>query len=156
MEFVFSLVINAIAAGALATVASKLMSRSFGQWFAYSFFLLPLAAVHLMVVGFRADTEDNRPRIGAGIVLVSCVLLAFVAYRQLSGFQPEDIESVVTSIRTEFEKRDGVKVLDVKLIREAGNKLTGFVKIDVNGFPIAKPCEATMGDDGEQFVWRCE
>lgn len=156
MDFVFSLILNAIAAGVLATVASRLMSRSFGQWFTYSFFLLPLAAVHLMVVGFRADTEDRRPKVGAGIILIGCALLVYVAYRQLSGFQPEDVENVVTSIRAEFEKRDGVKVLDVKMIREADNKLTGFVKLDVGGLPIAKPCEATMDDGDQQFVWRCE
>lgn len=154
--FVYSLIFNALVAVALATIASKLMSRSFGQWFAYSFFLLPIAAVHLIVIGFRADTESYQPRVGAGIVLASCISLAIFACQQFSGFQPEDIDNVISSIKTEFEKRDGVKVVDVKMIKEADNKLTGFVKLDVDGLAIAKPCEATMDDSDQQFVWRCE
>ena len=91
-----------------------------------------------------------------GIVVMLAAL--FLAACE-SGFSQEDIEQAKRSIRTEFEKRPGVKVTDVELIKESSNKLTGFVKIStkVVGVSVDRSlnCTATMGDN-RQYIWRCE
>lgn len=110
----------------------------------------------MIIAGLKTANEGHRPKIGAGIVLFVCVVLGYFAYRQVSGFQQEDIDSVAASIKAEFEKRDGVEVRDVKLIRESSNKLVGFVALKADGVDVTKPCEATMDDDDMQLIWRCE
>jgi hypothetical protein len=73
-----------------------------------------------------------------------------------SGFTDEDIAKVKESIRDEFDKRPGVKVVEVQMLKESPNKLMGFVKAKAPLFgEITKSCSATMGE-GHEYLWRCE
>ena len=76
---------------------------------------------------------------------------------QSSGFSDADIAAAKASIRTEFEKRDGVTVSEVALIRENPRKLIGYVKfkIDVLNLDVTKSCSATIGE-GNKYIMRCE
>lgn len=89
--------------------------------------------------------------------LLICGIAALAACEQ--GFSQEDIDTTKKSIRSEFEKRDGIKVVDVQLIKESPKKLTGFVTLKMNllGTPleVSKTCTATMGE-GSQYIWQCE
>lgn len=86
-------------------------------------------------------------------------LVALVPICLLSGCKPsfsdEDIGNVKTSIRTEFEKTPGVSVKDVQIIKESDQRLTGFVKLEAEGFEVTKNCHANMGTDN-QYIWKCE
>jgi hypothetical protein len=92
-----------------------------------------------------------RKGIGAAlaILLIACE----------SGFSQEDIDQAKKSIQTEFEKRPGVKVVEVALIKESSNKLTGFVKLSTTFLgtqhEVSKNCTATMGQN-RQYIWSCE
>ncbi|MCC8957247.1 hypothetical protein H8B02_28575 [Bradyrhizobium sp. Pear77] len=60
------------------------------------------------------------------------------------------------TIKQEFEKRDGIAVVDVVMIKESAAKATDFVKLSVPLFGgVTKACSATMGE-GSQYIWRCE
>jgi hypothetical protein len=73
-----------------------------------------------------------------------------------SGFSGEDIAKVKDSIRTEFDKRPGIKVIDVQMLKESPTKLMGFVKVKAPLFgEMTKSCSATMGE-GNQYLWKCE
>jgi gas vesicle protein len=91
-------------------------------------------------------------RKGIGIAAVALLLAACE-----SGFSQEDIEQAKKSIRAEFEKRPDVKVVEVALIKESSNKLTGYARMTVKGFKqeITKNCSATMGED-RRYIWRCD
>ena len=71
-----------------------------------------------------------------------------------AAFTGQDMDQVKASIKAEFEKRPGVQVLDVQLIRENGRKLTGFVRVAVGGLELTKGCSAIFGDDG-RYLWQC-
>lgn len=80
-----------------------------------------------------------------------------------SGFSETDIEQTKQDIRSEFEKRPGLTVVDVQMIKESPRKLVGFVKLKPNGIPnslgtlgeVSKDCTATWGENS-QYIWRCE
>ena len=90
---------------------------------------------------------------------IGLTFLALLLAACESGFSQEDIEQAKKSIRTEFEKRPGVKVLDVQLVKESPKKLTGFAKISTSilgsSVEVMRSCSATMGED-RQYIWRCE
>ena len=90
---------------------------------------------------------------------IGLTFLALLLAACESGFSQEDIEQAKKSIRTEFEKRPGVKVLDVQLVKESPKKLTGFAKISTSilgsSVEVMRNCSATMGED-RQYIWRCE
>jgi hypothetical protein len=103
-----------------------------------------------------------RPTFVALLVLVLGIIGAGVAYNwsqtgALSGrgFTDADITNIEQSIRTEFAKRSGVNVEEVKMIKESPTKLVGFAKIRIPLLGTAqKSCSATMGSDG-QSMWQC-
>jgi hypothetical protein len=73
------------------------------------------------------------------------------------GFTNAELKAMEGSIKKEFEKREGVKVTQVYMIRESSTKATGFVKLEVPLFSeIAKSCSATMEQGGNHYVWQCE
>lgn len=74
------------------------------------------------------------------------------------GFTAAEIDRVKASIKTEFEKRDGVSVEDVTMLKETARKLSGFVKLRISPLPnpITKACNATMEESGGKYLWRCE
>lgn len=72
------------------------------------------------------------------------------------GFTDADIEAAKKSIKEEFEKKPGITVSDVTLLKESQRKLTGFVKLRVMSQDIMKSCSATMDDTGKNYIWRCD
>ena len=90
------------------------------------------------------------------LLLVVC---AMVGCRQ-QGFSDEDIRQTEESIRTEFNKKPGVRVTNVQMMRgESPRKLMGIVNLSFNMFgehmEATKSCSATMGENN-QYMWRCE
>ena len=72
-----------------------------------------------------------------------------------SGFSDADIEAIKKSIKTEFEKREGVTVVDVTMLKESPKKAIGLVKLNVPlAGEITKACTATMGEV-PQYIWQC-
>lgn len=71
------------------------------------------------------------------------------------GFTDEDISTVKARIRAEYEKRPGVTVSDMKMIKDSDKHLTGWVKFTDDGGQRSVDCSATMGD-GRQYIWRCQ
>lgn len=49
-----------------------------------------------------------------------------------------DVDRIKQDIRAEFSKRDGLKVIDVQLIREKNRKLVGFVKLEIEALAELK------------------
>jgi hypothetical protein len=73
------------------------------------------------------------------------------------GFTSEDIEAIKKSIKQEFEKQEGVSVIEVVMMKESSTKAVGFVKLKLPTFgEISKSCSATMGEDGKNYLWSCE
>ena len=71
------------------------------------------------------------------------------------GYSDADVANIEQSIRTEFSKRDGAKVEEVKMIRESPTKMAGFATLRVPLLgEVHKSCSATMGENG-QSIWRC-
>jgi hypothetical protein len=100
--------------------------------------------------------------------LVVGAAIAWFAWPKSPHFTQQDIEDTKKSIHEQYEENQGVKVVEIKLIKETERKLMGFVKLEVEGMKdlakvfgsdssgtITKQCSATMGDDWE-WVWRCE
>jgi hypothetical protein len=99
-----------------------------------------------------------RIREGLAVMVLALALTACE-----SGFSEADIEQTKQDIRSEYEKRPGLTVVDVQMIKESPTKLTGFVKMKPKGLPkslgtlgeISKSCSATLGEN-RQYIWRCE
>lgn len=71
------------------------------------------------------------------------------------GFTQADVAKVEQSIRTEFAKRDGLKVQDVKLVRESPARLVGNVTVSIPSLGVVeKACNASLGNRG-QPIWQC-
>ena len=87
------------------------------------------------------------------------IMLLFLVCSCQSGFVQEDIDNLKKDIKTEFEKREGVRVTDVQIIKESPKKLSGFVKLTISVFgqstEVTKSCTATMGDDNK-YIWKCD
>ncbi len=73
-----------------------------------------------------------------------------------TSFGSADIDAMKRSIRAKFEEQGGTVVEEVQLIKESGQKVTGFVKLRINSIPVTKVCDATMAEDGRQYLWRCQ
>ncbi len=86
------------------------------------------------------------------------MVLALVLAACESGFSESDIERTKQDIRSEFEKRPGLIVVDVQMIKESPTKLTGFVKIQPKGLPKSVGALGEIAKMGEnrQYIWRCE
>lgn len=89
------------------------------------------------------------------IAIVSCVLLGCTQ----PGFSEQDVRQTEESIRTEFNKKEGVRVTNVQMIRESPRKLMGIASMSVSLYgqhiDVTKSCSATMGDNNS-YIWRCE
>lgn len=72
------------------------------------------------------------------------------------GFQDEDIAAAKKSIKAEFEKKPGITVSEVVLLKESARKLSGFVKLKYMSEEAMKSCSATMDEGGKNYVWRCD
>jgi hypothetical protein len=84
------------------------------------------------------------------------LLLATLAGCSPPGFSDADIEAIKKSIKTEFEKREGVTIVEVTMLKENSKKAIGLVKLNVPLVgEITKPCTATMGEDS-RYIWQCQ
>ena len=74
------------------------------------------------------------------------MVLAWALTACESGFSEADIEQTKQSIRSEYEKRPGLTVVAVQMIKESPTKLTGFVKIKPKGLPKSS---GTLGESSK-------
>lgn len=95
-----------------------------------------------------------------GLMLLMVAAGVFLNWKQTgtlsgNGYSDADVANIEQDIRTEFSKRDGVKVEEVKMIIESPKKMTGFVKLRAGVLGLVhKSCSSTLGEDG-QSVWEC-
>lgn len=100
-----------------------------------------------------------RPFLAAGGALLA-LGVGYACWTQTAtpsvrGFTEADVAKVEQSIRTEFAKRDGLKVQDVKLVRESPARLTGIATVSIPSMGIVeKACNASLGNRG-QPIWQC-
>ena len=100
-----------------------------------------------------------RPVVAVAILSLVAAGYAYSRYEtgpmSVRGFTDADVALVEQSIRTEYARRSGLKVAEVKLARESSTRLTGSVKVNVPSLGmIEKACEASLGDRG-QPIWGC-
>ena len=100
-----------------------------------------------------------RPVVAVAILSLLAAGYAYSRYQtgplSVRGFTDADVALVEQSIRTEYARRNGLKVADVKLTRESPTRLTGSVKVNVPSLGLVeKACEASLGDRG-QPIWQC-
>ena len=72
------------------------------------------------------------------------------------SFSDEDVKNIQTSIRKEFEKRPGVTVEEVSLLKTGARQLTGFARVKSGPIELNKKCTAEMDTDGRNYMWRCD
>ena len=93
----------------------------------------------------------------AALIYAGAVIISKAPSNTAPGFVKADIKAMKESIRTEFEKREGIEVVEVEMIRESDTKATGFVKLKTRLLgEIMKSCSATMELDSNRYIWRCE
>jgi hypothetical protein len=89
-------------------------------------------------------------------VLVMLTTQATAAWWLEYSFTDADIDAMTKSITEQFEKREGVKVIEVQMLKENSKKAIGFVKLQVPLFgEITKSCSATMAENG-RYIWQCQ
>lgn len=72
------------------------------------------------------------------------------------GFTEADVANIEQNISIEFSKRPGVRVEQVKMLRESPTQMTGFVKLKMPLLgDLQKSCNAKLVE-GEQTFWRCD
>ncbi|WP_331326496.1 hypothetical protein [Methylobacterium fujisawaense] len=93
-------------------------------------------------------------------IAVLCAIAAFGYFlydATKPGFKDTDISEIKRTIKSEFEKRDGIKVSDVVILKETDTKASGYVKLTIAGIgDITRACTATMDQSGKQYIWRCD
>lgn len=94
------------------------------------------------------------------------LVVGWVFWPAKPHFEKADVDRIKQDIRTEFSKSDGLRVVDVQLIRENDRKLVGFVKLEIEALAelkklggnfdgtMMKECTASM-DDNWQMLWSC-
>lgn len=92
--------------------------------------------------------------LGLGVLILFAALIYWDKNR---GFSDDDISAMKRSIKTEFEKKEGISVSDVVMMKETDNKATGFVKLNIKGLGlITKSCNSTMAQNSRDYYWRCD
>jgi hypothetical protein len=72
------------------------------------------------------------------------------------NFSDADVAKVEQSIKTEFARRSGLIVQEVKMTRESPGRLTGVAKFKVPQLgSFERTCDATLGERG-QPIWQCK
>lgn len=88
IENLGAVIVVAFCASILGFVASVFMERPFSRWFAYGLALLPMALVHLIVIGANDKTDKRAPKIGAFILFLLVCSAIYGLYRQAPGAFP--------------------------------------------------------------------
>jgi hypothetical protein len=114
-------------------------------------------------------TEREMPltKRGVWVLIVVIAIGVWVFWPDSPHFAKEDITKIEKSIRDELSKRQGLKVIEVKLIKESDRKLSGFVRFEMDAFKdlakltgssvdaaFTKSCTATM-DENWEMIWQC-
>ena len=123
--------------------------------------LFRLKSTHLTSCEIEAPKSGTYKRPVLAVAVLSLVAAGYAYSRyetgplSVRGFTDADVALVEQSIRTEYARRSGLKVADVKMSRETPNSLTGSVKVDVPSLGLVeKNCSASLGDHG-QPIWQC-
>lgn len=100
-----------------------------------------------------------RPVVAVAMLSLLAAGYAYSRYQtgplSVRGFTDADVALVEQSIRTEYARRNGLKVAEVKLTRESPTRLTGSVTVNVPSLGmVQKACDASLGDRG-QPIWQC-
>jgi hypothetical protein len=103
-----------------------------------------------------------RPVYSIAAVAVVAILASGYAYNRnqagpVSGrsFSDADVAKVEQSIKTEFARRSGLIVDEVKLVKESPTRLTGVAKVKTSQLgTIERACDASLGERG-QLSWEC-
>ncbi len=100
-----------------------------------------------------------RPVVAVAMLSLLAAGYAYSRYQtgplSVRGFTDADVALVEQSIRTEYARRNGLKVADVKLTRESPSRLIGSVTVNVPSLgTVEKACSASLGDHG-QPIWQC-
>ncbi|MGY3589025.1 hypothetical protein ACVIGB_002020 [Bradyrhizobium sp. USDA 4341] len=91
----------------------------------------------------------------ANAFLTLCILIGgivwYVSDHGKPSFSKSEISSIQEDIRSQFGKRDGVRVTDVSLVQESERRLQGFVKLQIDQVgEVTKDCSAAMSmEDGQ-------
>ncbi len=82
---------------------------------------------------------------------------AYYLWQQSQGFDDDGVQQVKDSITREYEKKSGVKVEEVSLIKSAARELKGFVRIKDAALKdsYTLSCSANTDEKQERFLWRC-
>ena len=70
------------------------------------------------------------------------------------GMSDADVAKIEQSIKTEFARRSGLTVVEVKMARQSPTELAGVAKVKTQLGTIEKTCNASLGDRG-QLTWQC-
>jgi hypothetical protein len=109
----------------------------------------------------RGEPEVGRKAnrsVAGGIISVGalCVIGYWLWSSAVPHFSDDELSKMKSSIKSEFEKREGLTVKEVVMLRETSTKATGFVKLDAPILgEVTKACSATMGDDW-RYIWQCQ
>lgn len=115
-----------------------------------------------------SNSAPEPPLTKKGLFALATIILiaGWVFWPAKPHFLEADLDRIKQDIRAEFSKRDGLKVIEVQLIRENDRKLVGFVKLEIEALAelkrlgslfdgtIMKECMATM-DDKWETLWSC-
>lgn len=91
------------------------------------------------------------------VLVLLLVLGGAYYYYTTIGFSDADVASIKRQIAEEYEKKPGVKVGEVVLLKKSSRELSGFVKLrhtDINLDQTVR-CTAEMGQDRGDSYWRC-
>lgn len=155
---IFEIAIIVLVLGVVVgSIAKFLLGRGFVEWFVFGAACFVGAAPILLFKAIRSPQPGASTRMGvAAIIAVALAFVGGVAYDAMPRFSQADIESVKAEIKREFEKRPGVKVKEVTMIKTEAKKISGFTQLDVNGVAVSRLCEATMAEDGANYIWKCQ
>ncbi|MDQ0504119.1 hypothetical protein [Xanthobacter agilis] len=150
------IVVALLIGGVVGAIARYALGRSAFNWFLYGAILPPLAILHLALICLLDKTTAVSTKvIGAGI-LALFGLIIYRAYIYVPLFSDREINYIKQDIRSEFEKKNGVTVKEVALLRDGSQKLTGFVKLYIDGTEISKGCNAIKDGISGGTMWHCK
>jgi hypothetical protein len=109
----------------------------------------------------ESETKKKQPKalvkLAFFVIFITCAFFIY-SYFNTPRFSEYQIKRVEDSIRSELQKRNGVHVSEVAMIRESDRKLTGFVRLTIDNFEgdLTRVCSAQLSDDSVTYIWRCE
>lgn len=114
-----------------------------------------VAAAPQRPVPESAGAERSSNGISPYFLALVAIGGAYYWWSSQPSFSDDDIRQISANIKKKFEEERKVYVRDVSLVRETSNKLTGFVRLKIEGLAqeITKDCTATR--DEKSTIWHC-